>query len=267
MRKTYTSDLEDLEWNLLASYFEPDPTQKRKRGRVNYRNHPREIVDAIFYRIKTGCQWRNLPKDFPNYNSVATHYYKWVKSGLWERILHTLRKINRTDQGKKAMPTYAIMDSQSVKTCYGGKKIGYDGGKKIKGRKRQISVETEGTPLTVMVEAANISDTHLGARTLFRINHRFPKLRGVSADAGYKVVSQNAAKQCGIRLDIANRINDGFSILPKRWIVERTFAWLNTFRILSKDYCAKPACSIAEILIASIRILLNKINLSRKSKI
>lgn len=265
MPKTYTSDLLDSEWNLIAKFFEPDPKKKRKRGRINYVNEPRDIVDAIFYRLKTGCQWRNLPSDFPKWESVATHYYKWVKNGLWKKVSRSLSRIYRVSQGKKPNPTYAIMDSQSVKTGCGAKKIGYDGGKKVKGRKRQVSVDILGLVLTVLISAANISDTHLGARTLGQISHELPSVFVVSADEGYKEVSSKAAEEHGIELHVAKRIDDGFKVLPKRWIVERTFSWFGNFRILSKDFCVKTRCAAAEIWAASVCIILNKFKIMHTS--
>jgi putative transposase len=131
--------------------------------------------------------------------------------------------------------------------------------KKIKGRKRQLSVDKYGIPLTVEVKSAYISDTALGVQTMNQLARKFPKLKAVSADDGYKVKTKEAAKKHGIKLYVAKRIGDGFKVLPKRWIVERTFAWFNNFRILSKDYCRKTACAMTEILIASTRIVMNKI--------
>ena len=151
------------------------------------------------------------------------------------------------------------MDSQSVKTAHGGERIGFDGGKKVKGRKRQISVDKYGIPLTVKVKPANHADSNLGAQTINQLAHKFSKLRAVSADDGYKVKTKNAGKAHGIRVYIAKRIGDGFKLIPKRWIVERILGWFNNFRILSKDYCRKTNCSTSEVLIVSSRIVMNKI--------
>jgi transposase len=133
MNKIYPSDLDACEWDLIAHFFVRDKDSPRKRGREAYKNNPRDMVNAIFYRSKTGCQWRLLPKDFPPHSAVSTFFYRLVHSGQWQKIQDALRKTYRKEKGDKPSPTYAITDSQSVKTAHGGEQIGYDSGKKNQG--------------------------------------------------------------------------------------------------------------------------------------
>ena len=175
----YPSDLTDEEWAILAPLITPG----KQAG------HPqvfelRRIVDAVFYLLRTGCQWRALPHDFPPWTAVFYHYAKWRAQGVWERINAALRERHRAANGRKAQPTGAIIDSQSARTTEAGGPRGYDGGKKVSGRKRHILVDTLGLLLKTHVHAADITDRDGAQLLLERLGGAFPRLRHVWADMG-----------------------------------------------------------------------------------
>ena len=254
MTQRYPSDLSDDQWALLEPLFADDP---HKRGRKFWQDH-RDCVDAVLYIIKTGCQWRQLPLDFPPWKTVYSRFYKWKKSGFWQKILETLTKKVRLQEGK-GEPSYGILDSQSVKSSSPGADRGYDGNKKVKGRKRHIVVDTLGLLLTVYVHAANIHDTKAAEMVMKKTLESYPSLQAFSGDEGYRKTAEEAAISLGRELHISRRIKDEFAVLPKRWVVERSFAWLNGYRRLSKDYEASTSTSETMVQIAFIKILINKI--------
>ncbi len=250
----YPGSLENKEWSLIEAFF----NRKDPRG-AKEKHSKRSIVNAIFYVVKTGVQWRLLPNDMPPWSTVYSHYRKWNLSGVWEKLLEFLNRKAREKKGKKAEPTFAIIDSQSVKTQYASEERGIDGGKKVKGRKRHICVDTLGNLLCVMVHAANIHDTK-GAPNLFqRTYEKYPTIQAFCGDAGYCGTSVNFVKDIlGLRLDISKKIKDQFVILPKRWIVERTLSWLGASRRLSKDFEILTGTAENVIRIAMIKITLAK---------
>lgn len=250
----YASDLSDEEWELVKDIF-----KKRDNRGVKGKHKKRDIVDAILYVAKTGCQWYMLPNDYPNHKTVHDYFMNWSRNGIWEEALDRLNKIHRQKEGKNENPSYGIIDSQSVKTVTNSEDTGFDGGKKVKGRKRHIVVDTLGNLIAIVVHAANIHDTKGGREVLQQAAEKEPTIEAFSGDAGYrKTALEFVENVLNLKLHISERIKDIFAILPKRWIVERTFAWLGNYRRLSKDYEKLLISEENMVRIAMIRITIKK---------
>lgn len=250
----YPSDLSDKQWEMIHSDFEP----KSKRGRP-IEHSKKSIVDAILYVLKGGVTWRMMPNDFPPWKTVYDHFSRWNKNGVWERVLGQLNQIRRQKVDRDANPSYGIIDAQSVKTQYASEERGIDGGKKVKGHKRHIIVDVMGNLLHVEVHAANTSDTKAACNVLARAIEKYPSIKAFSGDAGYRGTAVIFAEETlGLPLHISHKIKDTWAVLPKRWVVERTFSWLNNFRRLSKDFEILTATAENMIRIAMIKITLAK---------
>lgn len=262
-REAYQSDLKDQEWKWLKKYL-PKPSSKGTRGRPQ--EWPlREIVDAILYLLRTGCQWRMLPHDLPPWQTVYYHYRQWRERGIWEKINRLLGEQVRRKAGREATPSAGIVDAQSVKTTLVKGKRGYDSGKKVNGRKRHIIVDTMGLLLMVLVTAASVQDKPGAKLLLTRLHQRLhlPRLQLIWADGGYRGQPfVNWVKTTfGWVWQVIKRNADtkGFEVLPRRWVVERTFGWLNNYRRLSKDYEELPDTSETLIYIAMSQIMLRRL--------
>jgi len=250
----YTSDMTDREWAMLETLLPPP----RRLGRPRTRDR-RTIVNAILYILATGCQWRALPRDFPPRSTVQGYFYGWRNDGTWHWINARLVACARRALGRNVAPSAAIIDSQSAPTTESGGPRGIDAGKRIKGRKRHIVTDTQGFLLVGQVHEANIQDPHGAVPLLRALRRRFPKLRRIFADRIYRGPQLRAAiDHCGPwTIEIVERPTGvkGFQLLPRRWVVERTFAWLGRSRRLAKDFEATIASATAWLLIAHLRLL------------
>jgi putative transposase len=258
-RKTYPTDLSEKQWKLLSQMLPPPEQFGRKRS-VNLR----EIINALCYLARSGCQWRLLPKEFPAWQTVYYYFRKWRENQWFIALNHHLLKKVRIQSGKQENPSAAIIDSQSVKTDEQAEACGYDAGKKVKGRKRHILVDTLGLLLTTKVLTADIQDRD-GAKTLFsEIKEQMPRLQLIWADGGYRgKLIEWVAVHCLWILEIVKRSDQQktFKVLPKRWIVERTFSWLNRNRRLSKDYERKIESSEAWMYLAMSILMLKRLKI------
>jgi putative transposase len=260
--KRYASDSTDKEWAIIAPELAQGTGPGRKRT-INLR----EVVKAIFYRTRTGCQWRMLPKEFPDWRHVWYYYKMWTQEGTWERLNDALRRLVRQAVGKQPDPSLGIMDSQTVKATEAGGQRGFDGGKKINGRKRHVLVDTLGLLLLLVVHAANIQDYDGARQVLPKAQTKSSRLQKVIADGMYTKngLVDWVKQQFRFMLEIVTRdkAQTGFVLLPKRWIVERTLAWLGRNRILSKEYERLTLTSESDVYIASIRMMLRRLDRSQ----
>jgi len=225
---------------------------------------PRAILNALFYMVRAGCPWRYLPKDFPPFTTVQNRFYAWRDSGLWEQIVSVLVMAVREAEGRKAAPTVVIVDSQSVKTTEAAGTKGYDAGKKIKGRKRHIAVDTLGLPIKCHVTTADVQDRHALPSLLKAVAQKSPWVKLAFVDGGYAgdETQRSAYEASRIRLSVVERSDrqvKGFIVQPKRWIVERTLGWGNRARRLAKDFEPLGTSSQAWFMAAMSFLLVRRI--------
>ena len=256
----YPSDLTDAQWQLIAPYLPADQPGRRGRPRI----WPvRRIVEAILYLDRTGCAWRYLPADFPPWKTVYGYFAAWRDDGTLTRLHDALRAQVRAAAGRNAEPTAAVIDSQSIRAADTVPRAsrGWDNAKKVNGRKRHIAVDTSGLLLAVVITAASVQDRQ-GARPLLWNLHRARrKVRLVWADAGYatsKLTAWATAMKITMQV-VAKRDRHVFEILPRRWVVERTFAWISKHRRTVRDYEQLPASHEAMITWAMIALMTRRL--------
>lgn len=253
------SDLTDNEWSIL----EPLLPKRSRRGRPALWSY-RKIVEAMLYLLRGGLPWRMLPPNiFPPATTVQHYFYAWRDAGLWSEINHALLMLARETMGREASPTAGVIDSQSVKTMESGGPRGYDAGKKIKGRKRHIVTDTQGFLVGAIVHTADIQDRDGAPDVLKSIRSLYPWLRHVFADGGYAGQKLKTAlvKIGDWTMQIVKRSDTakGFEVLPRRWVVERTFAWLNRNRRLAKDFERTIESATAWLFLASVQLITRRI--------
>lgn len=252
--RRYPSDMSTKEWRIIKPLL---PSEA-----ANQKNDLRQVCNAIFYVNVTGCQWRSLPFEYPPWSSSYYHFDKWSQDGTLETINTTLCQMDRRRRKRTATPTGALIDSQSVKTAKEATEVGFDGGKLVKGHKRHILTDTVGNMLNVVVSAANVSDIAGGKQVMTKMVETCATIKKIWADGTYRGGLVDWVRETlDATLEVVEREpgQKGFKVQPKRWVVERTFAWLGNYRRLSKDYERLIRNSEGMIYLASIKTMLKRI--------
>jgi putative transposase len=267
-RKPYPSDLTDDQWAILEEFI-----PAAKPGGCPRKHDMREVLNALFYHNREGCSWRAIPHDFGiPWRTVYNYFRAFYSNGTWDQLLDALRLRLRQAAGRDPEPKTAYIDSQSVKTAQGGEQRGYDGGKKVQGRKRHIVVDSLGLLLAVVVTAADVDDAR-AAQDLFEEmpGGSYPRLQLVWGDTkyhNYTLEDWLADQRRPYRIAVVSRPTDvqGWVKLPKRWVVERTFAWLGRYRRLSKDYEKLTETSAAMVQISAIHLMLRRLKPNQRKQ-
>jgi putative transposase len=250
----YPSDLGDEQWQLIEPLL-PAPSRVGTKRRISRRR----IVEAILYVNRTGCSWRSLPHDFPKWRTVYSVFWQWRLIGIWRTVHDALRDQLRRAEGRETSPSAASIDSQTVKTTEAGGERGYDGGKNIKGRKRHVVVDTLGLILAVVVHSAGVQDYDGARLVLTRLGTAYRRLKVIWGDSAYGrngLPNWVRATHGWLLQTVLRPVGAvGFVLLPKRWVVERTFAWLGRYRRHSKDYERTTESSEAMIYISMIHLM------------